>query len=64
MKISNDKLKLFTNEGDLTNYLKTNGLSGTAVEEHIAIWKKVSTEKSVKKTAMITPETDKNVEIK
>ena len=39
MKINTDKLKLFENEGDLRAYLKVNGISGAAIDEHIAAWK-------------------------
>ena len=35
MKISDDKLKLFDNEGDLRNYLKINGQSGNAIEQSV-----------------------------
>jgi len=65
MKISDDKLKLFDNEGDLRSYLKINGQSGNAIEESVNRWKNLNTEDSVsQKTTMVVTETDTTVETK
>jgi hypothetical protein len=65
MRISKDKLKAFDNEGDLRAYLKINGISGTAIDEHIAEWNSSdTTEKPTKKVTMVTTETDTTVETK
>lgn len=64
MKISVDKLKIFKDEGELRNYLKINGITGSAIEEHIMTWKSGSSEKSTKKVTMVTTETDTTVETK
>ena len=64
MKINTDKLKLFENEGDLRAYLKVNGISGAAAEEHIMMWKSSSSEKSIEKVTMVATETDTTVETK
>jgi hypothetical protein len=65
MKISDDKLKLFDNEGDLRNYLKINGQSGNAIEQSVDRWKNLNTEDSAsQKTTMVVTETDTTVETK
>ena len=65
MKISDDKLKLFDNEGDLRSYLKINGQSGNAIEESVNRWKNLNTEDSAsQKTTMVVTETDTTVETK
>ena len=65
MKISDDKLKLFDNEGDLRNYLKINGQSGNAIDESVNRWKNLNTENSAnEKTTMVVTETDTTVETK
>tara|TARA_Y100000361_G_scaffold152986_1_gene173699 strand:+ start:118 stop:312 length:195 start_codon:yes stop_codon:yes gene_type:complete len=64
MKISVDKLKIFKEEGELRNYLKINGISGAAIEEHIMMWKSGSSEKSIEKVTMVATETDTTVETK
>lgn len=65
MKISTDKLKVFENEGDLRAYLKINGITGSAVDEHIAEWRSADkNEKPAKKVTMVTTETDNSVETK
>ena len=65
MKISTDKLKLFDNEGDLKAYLKVNGISGGAIDKHIADWKSAkSSEAPTKKVTMVATETDTTVETK
>ena len=65
MKISDDKLKLFDNEGDLRNYLKINGQKGAAVDESVNRWKNLSTgDTASEKTTMVVTETDTTVETK
>ena len=64
MKINKDKLKLFDNEGDLRDYLKINGISGSAIDEHLTEWKSVKKEKPTKKITMVATETDTTVETK
>tara|TARA_A100001391_G_scaffold160812_1_gene119526 strand:- start:148 stop:342 length:195 start_codon:yes stop_codon:yes gene_type:complete len=64
MKINTDKLKLFENEGDLRAYLKVNGISGAAIDEHIAAWKSAGSEKPIQKVTMVATETDATVETK
>ena len=68
MKISNDKLALFKDKAELENYLKVNGISGSAASDHIATWEKVKSKRAVpkakKKTTMVVTETDDSVEIK
>lgn len=65
MKISDDKLKLFDNEGDLRNYLKINGQNGNAIDQSVDRWKNINTEDATKeKTTMVVTETDTAVETK
>ena len=64
MKISTDKLKLFSNEDELKRYLKVNGITGAAVTETIADWKASKKEKPRKKVTMVATETDTTVETK
>ena len=65
MKINKDKLKLFFFFFELRNYLKINGISGSAVEEHIADWaSSESNDASTKKVTMVASETDNSVETK
>ena len=65
MKISDDKLKIFTSEGTLRQYLKVNGNSGAAIEEAINRWNSLSSSSSeVEKTTMVVTEMDSTVETK
>ena len=67
MKISEDKLALFTNKDELVNYLKINGISGSSASDHLAAWNKTKSRtvpKAKKRTTMVVTETDKTVETK
>jgi len=73
MKISNDKINLFEIESDLRKYLKEMQISSIEEDNHVEDWKSVRDCNSKsnswglrggKRTTMVTPETDKNIEIK
>jgi len=65
MKISDEKLKIFSSEGDLVQYLKVNGNSGDAINEAISRWKSINSGASkVEKTTMVVTEMDSTVETK
>ena len=80
MKISDDKVNLFEMESDLRKYLKEMQISIVEEDSHVENWKSIRdydsksnlwhlrgskrNTKKIKRTTMVTPETDKNVEIK
>ena len=80
MKISSDKINLFDIENDLRKYLKEKQISNAEADRHVDDWKSVrdydsksnswhlrgnkKTIEKIKRTTMVIPGSDKNVEIK